>query len=247
MARNPQDPGDRRNPWTRPGYITAATFLGALVILAIILIATSGGGTTHTTQTQASNPTSTTTTSTAPATTTSTTANPTACTLAAGKQSTPSTSPPPGTSWTQVGSMSTPQAPSTLGPQHDASGYGTCFAHSPSGALLAAFNFWAQGTAHPSGEVYRHLAINVPSAALNTTTRLDDQGPVQFAAYKYQSYTPSTASVIVVIKGNQGGLEGLGTTMQWTGTDWRYAFPGNGVPALERLSDLTGYVQWSAF
>ena len=74
--RNPQDPGDRRNPWTRPGYITAATFLGALVILAIILVATSGSGTTHTTQTQASNPTTTTTTSTSTATTTRRSANP---------------------------------------------------------------------------------------------------------------------------------------------------------------------------
>jgi hypothetical protein len=245
--RNPQDPGDRRSPWTRPGFLTAAALLGALVILAIILVATSGGGTTHTTQTQASNPATTASTASPTTTTSTAAANPTACNLSPGRQSIPSASPPAGTSWQQVGSMSTPQAPSSLGPQRDQSGYATCFAHSPAGALLAAFNFWAQGTAHPSGDVYRHLAVNVPAQALNTSSRLDDQGTVQFAAYKYQSYTPSIASLVVVIQSNQGGLEALGTTMQWTGSDWRYAFPSGGVPAIQRLSGLTGYVTWSAF
>ena len=87
--RNPQDPGDRRNPWTRPGYITAATFLGALVILAIILVATSGSGTTHTTQTQASNPSTTATTTQTSTATTTKIANPGACTLPAGNQERP--------------------------------------------------------------------------------------------------------------------------------------------------------------
>jgi len=241
--RNPQDPGDRRNPWTRPGYITAATFLAALVILAIILVATSGGGTTHTTQTQASNPT----TSPAVPTSTSTTAgNPTACTLAAGNQDIPSTSPPSGTSWQQVGSMSTPQAPTTLGPQRTSGVFNTCFAHSPAGALLAAFNLWAEGTAANPSEVFQKLAVGAPKN-LGNSDRLDSNGPVQFAAYKYGSYSPSKANVIVVIKGQSGGLEGIGTTMEWTGTDWRYVFPVNGVPPISRLSDLTGYVPWSAF
>jgi hypothetical protein len=242
--RNPQDPGDRRNPWTRPGYITAATFLGALVILAIILVATSGSGTTHTTQTQASNPTTSTTQTSA--TTTASSGNPTACTLAAGSQSVPSTSPPSGTSWQQVGSMSTPQAPTTLGPQRTSGVFNTCFAHSPSGALLAAFNLWAEGTAASPSEVFQKLAIGAPKD-LGNSDRLDSNGPVQFAAYKYGSYSSSKANLIIVIKGQSGGLEGIGTTMAWTGTDWRYVFPVNGVPPISRLSDLTGYVPWSAF
>jgi len=241
--RNPQDPGDRRNPWTRPGYITAATFLAALVILAIILVATSGGGTTHTTQTQASNPT---TSSAVPTSTSTTAANRTACTLAAGNQDIPSTSPPSGTSWQQVGSMSTPQAPTTLGPQRTSGVFNTCFAHSPAGALLAAFNLWAEGTAANPSEVFQKLAVGAPKN-LGNSDRLDSNGPVQFAAYKYGSYSPSKANVIVVIKGQSGGLEGIGTTMEWMGTDWRYVFPVNGVPPIARLSDLTGYVPWSAF
>ena len=244
--RNPQDPGDRRSPWTRPGFLTAAALLGALVILAIILVATSGGGTTHTTQTQASNPTTSTTSSTHSATTPTTSVNPTACTLSPGRQSIPTASPPAGTSWQQVGSMSTPQAPTTLGPQRTSGVFNTCFAHSPSGALLAAFNLWAEGTAANPNVVFQRLAIGAPKN-LGNSDRLDSNGPVQFAAYKYQSYSASTANIIVVIKSESGGLEGIGTTLRWTGTDWRYVFPVNGVPPLARLSDLTGYVPWSAF
>ena len=116
--RNPQDPGDRRNPWTRPGYITAATFLGALVILAIILVATSGSGTTHTTQTQASNPTTTATTTQTSATTTTRSANPDRLhpRRREARASRPA-SAATGTNGAQVGAMSAPQAPTTLGPQ----------------------------------------------------------------------------------------------------------------------------------
>ena len=35
--------------------------------------------------------------------------------------------------------------------------------------------------------------------------------------------------------------------MAWTGTDWRYAFPATASLRSPALSDLTGYVPWSAF
>ena len=166
---------------------------------------------------------------------------------APGSQAIPLAAPPPGTTWNQVGSMQAPQAPSILGPERTNGVWNTCFAHSPNGALLAAFNLWAESTAAPSGEVYRHLAIDVPTQAYRTASRLDDQGPVQFAGYKYQSYTPSAAQVLIVVRGPQGKLGAFATTMRWVGSDWRYAFPPGGQLSLQVIPDLTGYVQWSAF
>ena len=142
--------------------------------------------------------------------------------------------------------MQAPQAPSTLGPERTNGVWNTCFAHSPDGALLAAFNLWAEGTAADPRQVFEHLAIGAPKN-LGNNDRLDSSGPVQFAGYKYETYSSASAELIVVIKGYQGALEGIGTTMRWTGSDWRYVFPPKGTPALETLSDLTGYVQWSAF
>ena len=143
--------------------------------------------------------------------------------------------------------MQAPQAPSTLGPQRSSDVWNMCFAHSPSGALLAAFNLWAEGTAAPSGDVYRHLAVDVPSQAYRTATRLDDQGPVQFAGYRYQSYTPAVAQILIVVQGPQGKLGSFATTMRWAGRDWRYLFPPEGQLAVQIIPDLSGYVQWSAF
>jgi hypothetical protein len=212
-----------------------------LLILAGIIIAISGGGGGHHTTSNPPPTQGTTTSSSTPA------ANSTACTLPAGDQTIPSASPPGGTTWNQLGSMQAPQARSTLGPQHTNGVWNTCFAHSPSGALLAAFNLWAESTAAPSGQVYRHLAIDVPAPAYQTATRLDDQGPVQFAGFKYQSYTSRTAQLQVVIKGPHGAFEAVVTVMRWVDGDWRYVFPPGGTPATQTLTDLTGYVPWSAF
>jgi len=242
-SRTPPDPGDRRNPWTRPGFIAAAALLATLAIIAVILAATSGGGTAHQSNIQASQPTTTTPSS---ATTRSNSGNSTACTLPAGNQTIPSDSPPPGTSSAQVGSMSTPEEPATLGPQRTSGVFKTCFAHSPAGALLAAFNLLAEDTAGNPSDVYHRLSIGAPRN-LGNNDRLDSNGPVQFAAYKYQSYTSSTAEILIVIKGYQGALEAVDTPMRWTGSDWRYLYPVNGVPPLSKLSDLTGYVPWPAF
>jgi hypothetical protein len=220
----------------------SAMFVLALLVGGIAFVIFNGGNSTHSPGGAASKPGGS---AAAPATTGQ--ASTTSCTLPAGSQAIPSASPPPGTTWNQVGSMQAPQAPSTLGPERTNGVWNTCFAHSPSGALLAAFNLWAESTAAPSGQVYRHLAIDVPSQAYKTASRLDDQGPVQFAGYKYQSYTPSAAQVLVVVRGPQGKLGAFATTMRWVGSDWRYAFPPGGQLSLQVIPDLTGYVQWSAF
>lgn len=246
--RNPQDPGDRRNPWTRPGSLAAAALLGAIAILAIILIATSGGGTNHHTQTQASNPT--TSTSANHSSTTTTAANPTGCTLPAGDQTIPSASPPTGTSWAQVGSMSAPQAPSTLGPQRTNGPWNTCFAHSPSGALLSVINFIATASSGNPGQVLRHLAVGVPAQlpACNQGGSIDDSagGDIQLAGYRYSSYSPGSASVVLALKAPKG-LLAVALTSVWTNSDWRVQYPPSGCASATQISTLDGYVPWSQF
>lgn len=239
---------DDRSPWAKPSVMLSGMFLLALLLAGIVFLVVKGGGsstrTHHAQSAHGGSP--------APATTPARTATTTAagaggCSLPAGSQTVPSASPPAGTQWAQVGSMEAPQAPSTLGPGRTQGVWNTCFAHSPSGALLAAFNFWAEDTAAASGEVYRRMSVNAPNAAYATHTQLDDGGPVQFAGYKYDSYTPTTAMLDIVIQGPEGKLGSVETTMLWTNDDWRYDFPPQGKPAFEVISDLTGYVPWSSF
>ncbi len=178
------------------------------------------------------------------------------CSLPAGSQQVPSGSPPAGVTWNVVGSMSVPQSGS-LGPQHTQDGVNVCFAHSPSGALLAAMNYYAEGTsATVTGrQLAEELMVNVPQAALaqsgnGASGELDAGGPVQIAGYKLDSYSPSQATYDIVIQGPKGALESITTTMIWTGQDWRYSWPTDNDPSMEVLQEQTltaPYVVWSAF
>ena len=231
---------DGPSEWQKPLWIASAIFLLALVGIAVWLVATKPAKVApKTTQGAQQRPSS-------EAGVQTQRSSSTVCALPAGDQTVPYDSPPVGITWNEVGSMQAPQAASTLGPERTNGVWNTCFARSPSGALLAAFNLWAEGTAADPSQVFQHLAVGAPKN-LGNNDRLDANGPVQFAGYKYESYTPSSAQVIVVIKGYRGAFEAIETTMRWIGADWKYVFPANGTPALQTLPDLTGYVQWSVF
>lgn len=240
MAPDDQQPGEERSPWSKPSVLLSGMFLLALLLAGIALVILKSGSSTPRAQVTVGR---TTTSSAASAS-----ASSTACTLPAGSQSVPYNSPPAGTQWGTVGSMSVPQASGTLGPQHTSGVWNTCFAHSPTGALLAAMNFWAESThgAADAGETYQHLAVNVPRGALSATDHLDDTGPFQYDGYKYDSYTSSEARISLVMRG-PGKLIAVVTPMSWNGSDWRYLFPSGGVPPFEAIPDLTGYVPWSEF
>jgi hypothetical protein len=167
------------------------------------------------------------------------------CSLPAGSQTVPSDSPPQA-GWGTVGSMQVPQNPAVYGPQRSSGPWETCFAHDPAGALLAAMNFYAEGTAASPRAVLDRLAVNVTPADM-TGGGLDADGPVQLAGYRYDAYTPAQTQVTIVLQGPEGKLAAVVTVMRWTGADWRYLAPADGTPSAEVLSDLTGYVAWSAF
>ena len=98
--------------------------------------------------------------------------------------------------WVAVGSMQVPQSPAVFGPERSSGSWNTCFAHDPSGALLAAMNLWAEGTAVPAGELFQRLAVGAPKD-LGNGAQLDTSGPVQFAGYRYDAYAPSDAQVAI--------------------------------------------------
>jgi hypothetical protein len=142
--------------------------------------------------------------------------------------------------------MQVPQSPPVFGPQRSSGLWNTCFAHNPTGALLAAMNLWAEGTAVPAGALFQRLAVGAPKN-LGNAAQLDSSGPVQFAGYRYVSYTPAEAQVAVVFRGPEGKLLTVVTPMVWRADDWKYLFPAGGTPAMQVISDLTGYVPWSSF
>ncbi len=235
-SSNKGEASSERSPSSRPSVLLSGAFLLALVLLGIIVAAT-GDGTSgrqpgRTNGIRLAPPPAKATASGCPGS-------------PAGSQAVPSTNPPQA-QWGTVGSMQVPQNPTVYGPERSDGPWETCFAHNPSGALLAAMNLWAEGTAADPSAVFHHLAIGTP-ADLGNNDRLDAGGPVQFAGYRYESYDPTTARLLVVIRGPEGKLGAAETTMKWVGSDWKYLFPPSGAPSIEVIPDLTGYVPWSAF
>jgi len=227
-----------RSPWSRPGVLLSGAFLLALVLLGVIVAVTGDrGAVVH--DAQASTPAAHERASA------SGDAAGGSCGLPAGQQAIPAGSPPPA-QWGTVGAMQVPQNPAVFGPQRSSGPWNTCFAHDPAGALLAAMNLWAEGTAVPAGELFQRLAVGAPTD-LGNAAELNSNGPVQFAGYRFDSYTSAEAQVAVVFQGPGGKLLAVVTAMVWHNEDWKYLFPAGGTPAMEVIPDLTGYVPWSAF
>jgi hypothetical protein len=171
------------------------------------------------------------------------------CSLPAGAQQVPTTAP--AADWALVGSMAAPSSPSTVGPQRTADGFRVCFAHSPLGALYAAVNFWAAGTASSPASVYDHLAADTPSRgkvvaqSQGNANRLDSSGPVALAGFEFNAYSPTSADLSVVLQGCSGALVSVACTMVWQQDDWRYVIPPSGAPVAGQIQSLDGYVPWS--
>ena len=220
--------------------LLSGAFLIALALLGIVLAATGGGN--HSRPPQP--PSAASPTSAPPVGSARVAAG--GCDLPAGSQAIPWRSPP-ATRWGTVGSMQVPQNPGVSGPQHTRGVYATCFAHAPAGALLAALNVYAESTTGaPASEVMHRYAVGAP-ADLGNNSGIDNSGQVQLAGYRYDSYTAQAAEVTIVIQGAQGRLVAVVTSMQWHGGDWKYVFPVGGEPSYQAISDLSGYVSWSAF
>ena len=140
--------------------------------------------------------------------------------------------------------MEVPEAPETLGPEHQSGGWFYCYQHSPGGALLAAIGVWASGTAASATQVARHLAVNVTSRALGS-----DQLPpgLSLAGYQYMSYTPREAVIEVVFDVYDKGDVEVTTPMVWVPGlgDWRLDVPASGSISSSVVDpSLAGYVAW---
>lgn len=217
--------------WSAPIGVLSACVLGAVVIGGAAALLFGGGGSATRGVTAAS----------APVVATSS-----GCSLPVASQDASSVelSPPAVVGWHQVGNMEVPEAPATLGPEHESGGWFYCYQHSPGGALLAAIDVWASGTAATAGQVARHLAVNVTPQALGS----DELPPgLSLAGYQFMSYTPRDAVIEVVFDVYDRGDVEVTTPMVWVPGlgDWRLDVPPSGsVSSAVVDPSLAGYVAW---
>lgn len=245
MARNDAQDG---SPWTQRGFLLAAGLIAIIVVLGAVVVLAGGGddGGTSAAQREAPAPSSN-----AERSRGDRGGGESACGLSSGDAAIP-TGGLPGTQWELVGTMAAPTAPQTHGPGQAADGFRTCFARTPVGALYAAVNFWAAGTARPSSEVIEALAANtrLKEQAIEDAREQEAAGAgplaagLQVAGYNFISYDDSSAAIDLAFRTDNGALLRLPTALRWEDGDWRYVIPPKGDPGGTQIRDLSGFVEW---
>ncbi|GAB3866878.1 hypothetical protein GCM10029963_79950 [Micromonospora andamanensis] len=244
MSRTPgtQDFAERP-PWTRPGFVAAAVLV-ALILLAGLLIVVLAPDDDPADITDGPSPTSQPSASSMPV---------------EGLPTVVPTTPPTGVRWELVGPMAVPVS-DTAGPTQTTDTTASGFTHTPEGALIAAAQIMVRSSHAlgrqrweptieqqfvPSGDRDRLLA-ELRAVASEPT----DPGSLsQIAGFSYQSYTPDTAVIGLVLRAPAASASRyhvLSLTLLWRGGDWRMqAPPGGSWLSVNRMTDnLSGVIEW---
>ncbi|WP_444951055.1 hypothetical protein [Micromonospora ureilytica] len=231
--------------WARPGVIASAALVVIVVIAAVLLAITRGG------EDEVD----------ATGTTPFATLVPDGTTTAQSLATAVPIAPPAGVRWELVGQTAVPVS-ATAGPTRIAGGTAASYAHTPDGALIAAAQIMIRSSASAGRDCWEPTVQRqfLPSnnrdqllAALRANPdHSSEPGELsQIAGFSYQSYSPDTAVIGLVLRAPSAGTARyhvLTLTLLWRDNDWRMqAPPGGSWISLNRVTnDLTGVVEWGA-
>ncbi|MGH3533093.1 MAG: hypothetical protein ACRDR6_31215 [Pseudonocardiaceae bacterium] len=226
--------GGRRG---RTSLLLAGVFLG-LVVLAGLVVALFGGG--HNTQ---NNP--------PPASSSPGAIAPPDAQL---DQTVP-TSPPASVRWELYQRVALPYS-ATAGPQTIDGSVARGYAHTPTGALIAAAQIPSRSLLSPD-DSWRQVVNQqvMPGPGRDRFTQLRSQITTddtpdprlgQIAGFRFITYRPEIAVIQLATKFTNGHMQVTTTTMQWDG-DWKEVLQpdGSDSPTVQAIPDLTGIVGWS--
>ena len=247
---------ERRRFWGR-GTITAGFVLLAVLIAAIALIVVEVGGGSGGSHTAAPKPTSTPTRTpsrSSSSTTATTTGTDASCSLPAGNQSVPDYTPP-GITWRIYQTVALPYSP-TYGPQYVNGDIARCYAHDPTGALVAASQIGVRYLIAPQWRkvVDQQVVANTGrSVYISNRATVSNQGGNQpgsynqFAGFKYVTYGPSQAVLELVTTSSSGAMQATTVTVDWVSGDWRLLLQPDGgtSPNAFPVTSLAGFASWA--
>ena len=250
MSQSPESTPES-NPFTKPGFIISAALVVALIAAVVVIFllpknqdsAQSAPAPTEAGSSAVSSPSD------------SKSAGDSVCGLPAGSETALGTAPT--SKWELVGRMATPTDPETFGPGvTDESGFRSCFANSPTGALYAAMNVAALGSSD-SPELVAKLSdkLLVPGAGRDAAMKevsegrmsSGDSSTIQVRGFLIRSYTSSEADIDFAFETNEGVLARTTMSMRWIDGDWKVkpADTGMTYSGVSQLRDLSGFLLWS--
>lgn len=243
---------DEQNPFTRPGFITAALVIAIIVVLGIVLALVNA------TRGDEPDPVTSPTPDQA-ATSTPTAAQPTGdansrsiCGLK-GEKLDGTLTVAPETEWTFVGNVAAPNSGAHGPGAVHAEGFPYCFQRTPEGALFAAANAVALG-ASPENRAWleyftglgphRDALIGEGSGGESS-----DGSRLRIAGFRLLAYDGSTARVDIAGEGSTtSGSVTFSTIYElvWQDGDWRLSADTPTPFNFSTIPNLVGYVPWGS-
>lgn len=158
----------------------------------------------------------------------------------------------PTATWTLVGTTAAPQVEGAGPGRIDADGFRTCYARTPTGALVANANYLALGSYGPTRERFIK-EVSAPGPGRDALLRKeqartnDSSGTrLQTVGFRVLRYTGDQADVDLAVRTSNGALVSFVTYLKWAEGDWKIQVgtDGTDVTAVTQLSDISGYIPW---
>lgn len=259
------------SPWEGRGFVASAIVVGALAVCGVVWLFARDGG-----QTPATQPSVVTTTAPTEQPTDGPTRPP--ATPDAEPTRTPNTPPPtdsadggcnaknvdkrpprvapPAVSWVFEADMMIPLQKQGGPARQDPNGLRYCYAHSPTGAVLAAMVTLGQLRNPDLTEAVLQRRVapgrgRTLAMAEARTTPTPDAGTTrtsQFTGFKIIDYLPNRAIIAVAVRLDASRVGSMPVTMAWHGGDWKLVLQTdgtiNGEVDPDLLASLDGYVRF---
>lgn len=248
MTNDASSPPADENTGASKKLIGSAVVVAAIVVLGLVLSLTNifGGETEPTANPSAPSP------STATATATQTAQNEASvCGLEAVELSGTVTTAPTAT-WALVGTTAAPPIEGQGPGKIDGDGFRSCYARTPTGALVAAANYAAIGSYAPlRARFYDEATVPGPgrdALLKKPITGAGDGGTrVQIAGFRVLRYDGNQADVDIAFRTSNGAVGASVLNLQWSGGDWkiRVADDGTELSPVVQLPSLSGYTLWA--
>lgn len=158
----------------------------------------------------------------------------------------------PSATWALVGTIAAPSIEGQGPGKIDDDGYRSCFARTPTGAVLAAANYSAVGSHGPLRKKFNEQAT-APGPGRDAllqkpVTGAGDGGTrVQIAGFRLLHYDGKTADVDIALRTSTGALAAMVFNLEWAEGDWklRLADDGTELSPVSQIPSLSGYILWS--
>lgn len=254
MISEPQTPGGKPL-FSRPLLLLGAVLAGVLILALVEVLA--HGGPVSAAAPPATHPAVTrppgraVTTSPAPAPAVSPGGSTASCHVPPGNQDVP-TSAPSGVTWRLYQAIALPFSVQA-GPTVIDGDVARCYAHSPTGALLALAQIFVRTTVAPDWRAVLDEQV-IPGAGRSVfaAERPGEDIPVQpgengqIDGFQFVTYSSATAVIQMVLQMPDGSLRVAVMTVTWSDEDWRLELQPDGQmsPNVQQASSLAGFIPW---